>query len=85
MAVYAVDALGLYPETATNLLLVMLDSNLVGRFIFGYISEKVGHVNTMIPCAIFVGVIRFHLDIGCHPRLAFTASSRRDPRFCLLR
>jgi len=54
MAVYAVDALGLYPETATSLF-----SNLAGRFIFGYISERIGPVNTMIPCALFVGVILF--------------------------
>ena len=40
MAVYAVDALGLYPETGTNLLLVMFFSNLAGHFIFGYISLK---------------------------------------------
>ena len=59
MTVYAVDALGLYPEIATNLLLVMFFSNLACRFIFGYISERIGSVNTMIPCALFVGVILF--------------------------
>lgn len=59
MTVYAVDALGLYPETTTNLLLVMFFPNLAGRFIFGYISERIGPVNTMIPCALFVGVILF--------------------------
>lgn len=59
MAVYAVDALGPYPETATNLLLVMLFSNLAGRFIFDCISESIGPVSTMIPCALFVGVILF--------------------------
>ena len=59
MAVYAVDALGLYPEIAASLLLVMFFSNLAGRFIFGYISERIGPVNTMIPCALFVGVILF--------------------------
>ena len=59
MAVYAVDALGLYPEIAASLLLVMFFSNLAGRFIFGYVSERIGLVNTMIPCALFVGVILF--------------------------
>ena len=55
MAVYAVDALGLYPETATNLLLVMLGSNLAGRFIFRYISERIAPMNTMIPLRPFCG------------------------------
>ncbi|OCL05650.1 MFS general substrate transporter [Glonium stellatum] len=57
--VYAVDSLGLYPETAGNLVLVMFASNLVGRFLFGYISERIGPVNTMIPCALFVGILLF--------------------------